>query len=76
MGLPQMIQSRPQFGYLGALIVWIVALIAYVGYNSFNLVLGLQAVRQLTGSTRLSEPAVIIGFTLLAAGIASVVQVE
>src|SRR6202051_255950 len=28
LGLPQMIQSRPQFGYVGALLVWGVALIA------------------------------------------------
>ncbi len=39
LGLPQMIQSRPQFGYLGALLVWCVALITYVGYNAFNQVL-------------------------------------
>jgi nucleobase:cation symporter-1, NCS1 family len=39
LGLPQMIQSRPQFGYMGALLVWIVALISYIGYNAFNEVL-------------------------------------
>ncbi len=39
LGLPQMIQSRPQFGYLGALLVWCVALVTYVGYNAFNQVL-------------------------------------
>src|SRR6204780_701643 len=26
LGLPQMIQSRPQFGYVGAILVWVVAL--------------------------------------------------
>jgi purine-cytosine permease-like protein len=36
LGLPQLIQSRPQFGYYGALLVWIVALVAYIGYNAFN----------------------------------------
>src|SRR5450755_5107736 len=66
LGLPQMIQSRPQFGYMGALLVWVVALIAYVGYNSFNLVLGLQAVRQLAGAaTRPSGPVVIVIFALV-----------
>ncbi len=25
LGLPQMIQSRPQFGYIGALLVWLFA---------------------------------------------------
>ena len=39
LGLPQMIQSRPQFGYLGALLVWCVALVTFVGYNAFNQVL-------------------------------------
>jgi nucleobase:cation symporter-1, NCS1 family len=39
LGLPQMIQSRPQFGYLGALLVWGVALITLVGYCAFNQVL-------------------------------------
>src|ERR1700761_6771185 len=39
LGLPQMIQSRPQFGYLGALLVWVVALIAYIGFNAFNQIL-------------------------------------
>src|ERR1700712_1604200 len=39
LGLPQMIQSRPQFGYRGALLVWAVALVTYVGYLVFNQVL-------------------------------------
>jgi len=39
LGLPQMIQSRPQFGYLGALLVWCVSLITLVGYCAFNQVL-------------------------------------
>ncbi|MBS0373131.1 MAG: cytosine permease [Proteobacteria bacterium] len=39
LGLPQMIQSRPQFGYVGALLVWGVALVTYVGFNAFNQVL-------------------------------------
>src|SRR5579871_5257386 len=47
LGLPQMIQSRPQFGYTGALLVWAVALIAYIGYNAFNQILAAQALHQL-----------------------------
>ena len=49
LGLPQMIQSRPQFGYVGALLVWAVALIAYLGYNAFNDVLAVQTLHQLNG---------------------------
>src|ERR1700733_11369601 len=49
LGLPQMIQSRPQFGYFGALLVWGVALITYVGYNAFNQLLAGQTIHQLAG---------------------------
>ena len=49
LGLPQMIQSRPQFGFVGALLVWGVALIAYIGYNAFNQVLAEQTLHSLYG---------------------------
>jgi purine-cytosine permease-like protein len=52
LGLPQMIQSRPQFGYLGALLVWCVALITFVGYNAFNQVLAADTVVTLVGWNR------------------------
>ena len=50
LGLPQMIQSRPQFGYLGALLVWAVALITFVGYNAFNQVLAAETLITLYGT--------------------------
>jgi NCS1 nucleoside transporter family len=43
LGLPQMIQSRPQFGYVGALLVWLFAYLQYAGFNIFNTVLAAQA---------------------------------
>jgi NCS1 family nucleobase:cation symporter-1 len=49
LGLPQMIQSRPQFGYLGALLVWVVAFVTYVGYNAFNQLLAGEAAHLLFG---------------------------
>jgi NCS1 family nucleobase:cation symporter-1 len=52
LGLPQMIQSRPQFGYVGALLVWCVALVTLVGYCSFNLVLAADTVSTLVGWNR------------------------
>ena len=52
LGLPQMIQSRPQFGYVGALLVWGVALITYVGYNAFNQVLAADTITTLYGGDR------------------------
>lgn len=40
LGLPQLVQSRPQFGYLGAAVtVWVFALINYVAYNTSDAIL-------------------------------------
>src|SRR6201981_3511889 len=72
LGLPQMIQSRPQFGYTGALLVWAVALVAYVGYNAFNQVLAAQALHQLTPASSATSPGAIIAFALLAVSLAAV----
>src|SRR5579863_7246629 len=72
LGLPQMIQSRPQFGYTGALLVWAVALIAYIGYNAFNQVLAAQALHQLTPAIAATSAGAIIAFALLAVSLAAV----
>jgi purine-cytosine permease-like protein len=72
LGLPQMIQSRPQFGYMGALLVWVVALIAYIGYNAFNQVLAAQAIRELAGAAAAPTPVVIVLFALAATSLATV----
>jgi nucleobase:cation symporter-1, NCS1 family len=74
LGLPQMIQSRPQFGYVGALLVWGVALIAYIGFNAFNQILAAQTVLSLYGGdstvtmlvfTALSVSLAVIGYDLI-----------
>jgi NCS1 family nucleobase:cation symporter-1 len=74
LGLPQMIQSRPQFGYVGALLVWGVALIAYIGFNAFNQILAAQTVHSLYGGdstltmlvfTLLSVSLAVIGYDLI-----------
>ena len=63
LGLPQMIQSRPQFGYRGALLVWLFALVTYIGYTVFNEVLFGVAVQDLTGM-HLSQTGLAITFAL------------
>ncbi len=63
LGLPQMIQSRPQFGYRGALLVWVVALVTYVGYSAVNLVLAGQTLQLLSGVAPRSG---FVAFTLIA----------
>ncbi len=69
LGLPQMIQSRPQFGYLGALLVWGVALITYIGFNAFNQLLAADTMTTLYGSDRYVTMPVL---GLLAAALAVV----
>lgn len=63
MGLPQLIQSRPQFGYLGALLIYCVALVTYIGYNAFNQVLAGQTLHSVTSAP---EGPSALAFTLLA----------
>ena len=54
LGLPQMIQSRPQFGYVGALLVWLFAYVQYAGFNVFNTILGGEAMSSTAhGATKL-----------------------
>jgi purine-cytosine permease-like protein len=71
LGLPQMIQSRPQFGYVGALLVWAVALIAYIGYNAFNQVLLAQTLHQLQPALSPTSAVAMALFALLAVVIAA-----
>lgn len=67
LGLPQMIQSRPQFGYLGALLVWIVALVTYIGFNALNQTLAADTLKELAGFPH--GPTVVV-FSLVAVTIA------
>lgn len=69
LGLPQMIQSRPQFGYIGALLVWIVALFTYIGFNALNQSLAASTLKELAG---VSEAPAIIGFGLVAGLVAAI----
>jgi nucleobase:cation symporter-1, NCS1 family len=67
-----MIQSRPQFGYVGALLVWAVALIAYIGYNAFNEVLAAQALHQVYGGVGPTSSAAMIVLGTAGAALAAV----
>lgn len=67
LGLPQMIQSRPQFGYLGALLVWVVALVTYIGFNALNQSLAASTVKELVG---FPEGPTIVVFAIIAVAVA------
>jgi nucleobase:cation symporter-1, NCS1 family len=70
LGLPQMIQSRPQFGYIGALLVWLFAYLQYAGFNVFNSILAGQAMNiTIGGATKLWVVIVtVIAFVIAIAG--------
>jgi NCS1 family nucleobase:cation symporter-1 len=74
LGLPQMIQSRPQFGYIGAILVWLFAYLQYAGFNIFNSLLAADSMHvTLHGSTKLwlvvvtaiAAVAAIVGYDLI-----------
>lgn len=49
LGIPQMIQSRPQYGYVGAVLIYVVAILAYLGISMFAILLMGQALSTLLG---------------------------
>ncbi|MGH3499130.1 MAG: purine-cytosine permease family protein [Nocardioidaceae bacterium] len=74
LGLPQMIQSRPQFGYVGAILVWLFAYIQYAGFNIFNTQLAAESIQgTVTGGTKvwivvatvLAVVASVVGYDLI-----------
>ena len=70
LGLPQMIQSRPQFGYLGALLVWAFAYLQYAGFNVFNTIL---AGRALNSTVKGPVKMWVVVATIVIVGIFTVV---
>ena len=69
LGLSQMIQSRPQFGYVGALLVWAFAYLQYAGFNIFNTILAGDALHSTVGGP--SKMWIVVA-TLVAAIVALV----
>jgi nucleobase:cation symporter-1, NCS1 family len=74
LGLPQMIQSRPQFGYVGALLVWLFAYLQYAGFNIFNTILAGNALHAtvrgpsklwIAVATALAALIALIGYDLI-----------
>lgn len=63
LGVPQMVQSRGQFGSLGAIFVVALVVIMYLGFVASNLVLGGQSLHSIAGG--ISDPMGILLITLL-----------
>jgi len=67
MGLPQMIQSRAQFGHRGVIVPLIVTLVSLVGYNVVSTILVADGSRALWGTSRVG---VAVAASVLAAVVA------
>lgn len=74
LGLPQMIQSRPQFGYVGAILVWLFAYLQYAGFNIFNTLLAADAMEAtvhggtkfwIVAATVVAVVAALVGYDLI-----------
>ena len=71
LGLPQMIQSRAQFGYYGSLLPVVVAVMLFIGFNVFNTILGGDTFKELFPSwgTFVSVlPVVLVALALTVIG--------
>jgi nucleobase:cation symporter-1, NCS1 family len=70
MGLPQMIQSRAQFGIRGAILPFVAVVFVYVGFNVFNVVLASQGLRTVLpgGSTLWYALLIAIAIVLAVVG--------
>ncbi|KDB07505.1 permease for cytosine/purines uracil thiamine allantoin [Burkholderia sp. lig30] len=66
MGLPQMIQSRAQFGYRGVIVALLATLFVFVGFNVVNVSLMVDGVHNVFGidGTFVAVAAVTIGALL------------
>ena len=61
MGLPQMVQTRGQFGALGALLVLAAVILMYVGFIASNLVLGAQSIHSEVAGIGIGGAIVLLG---------------
>lgn len=59
MGIPQMIQSRGQFGSVGALLVVVIAAVMYLGFFASNIVLAGQSLNGIVGAVPVPVGVVI-----------------
>jgi nucleobase:cation symporter-1, NCS1 family len=59
LGVPQMVQTRGQFGSLGSLLVVVIVIVMYVGFLASNLVMGGEALASL-GSGISDTPGIVL----------------
>src|SRR5271168_3214690 len=69
LGVPQMVQTRGQFGSLGSLLVVGIVIVMYVGFLSSNLVMGGEAIASLAPGMSDTPGIVLVGVLSVIAAI-------
>jgi len=69
MGLPQMIQSRAQFGLRGAIVPFTAVVFVYIGFNVFNVILATDAINTvIPGARRLVHLMIAVAVLIAVVG--------
>jgi NCS1 family nucleobase:cation symporter-1 len=61
LGVPQMVQTRGQFGSYGSLLVVVLVIVMYVGFFASNLVLGGQSLHTISSHVSTNAGIIIVG---------------
>src|ERR1700728_1046976 len=69
LGVPQMVQTRGQFGSFGSILVVAVVIVMYVGFFASNLVLGGQSIAAIVPSVNVFDGIVLMGVISVAGAI-------
>lgn len=67
MGLPQMIQSRAQFGLRGAIVPFAAVVFVYIGFNVFDVILATDALSTVAPASNLIWYPVLIAISVVIA---------
>lgn len=67
LGLPQMIQSRAQFGFYGANFPLLIVVAMYLGFYAGGAVLAAQALQPLLGISKVASVSLVTGLSILLA---------
>jgi NCS1 family nucleobase:cation symporter-1 len=69
LGVPQMVQTRGQFGSLGSLLVVAIVLVMYVGFLASNLVLGGEALARIAPGVSDTPGIAVVGVLSVVAAV-------
>jgi NCS1 family nucleobase:cation symporter-1 len=61
LGVPQMVQTRGQFGSIGSLLVICIVVVMYLGFFASNLVLAGQSLHGIADSVSVNDGVVLVG---------------